>query len=814
MAGNQSIQILRGTRNAIANSSEKLLPGQPLYNVDDNYLTIGSNDNDQVKAIPIACRELKGYVTDLSDQINTVDDATEKWSIKYEQGKGIQFDNDVQYQGDDITLPDKSAGTKNGDVIPGAKTLGIQAAAFGGLKYTHVNESEGNWERTPTSAEGDQSFAFGGSTHAYGDWSFAGGKDTKAYQRATVALGGGSKAGRSEEEFNDFFYKDGAISNGGEGLSPDGSILDSEGKPYLESNSYAASFGELNDAYGRASFASGSCNSVADYGFAAGRWLIAAYEQTAFGKYNSAGFTSKDSTRTIFSIGNGTADEDRSNALELTRNCMFKVGKNNSFGSQWNNGCMLFGQGITSSLEDHFGFYFGNDLTSEVHYYQPHLVIGSGKPKNISDNYFYSLSVFNGGSSPVFGVQPDGLIVSQGGISSNRKITSKGDITSGGNITSEGSITSGGKISGTHLQGTSLEIAPTDLQNLNGKITLGFGGNDATSLASISDNGKFFIKSLKNTGKAGDLSFLASNITMNSDSIAMKAANDLHKITMDSAGIAMTRKTANNLNNLDITMNSDGIKMDANTSNIKVDSNNITMESENITTSSNVTTMGGNYIEMNSYDITMNSDIVNISGEVKLKKAATKDEHPVRFEEFNGAIQNTLQPVVDMLECRNGMDFLAQLIVGTSNCTPLPTRKHFTIPYAQYNGESSNSEETFIVAQHDAMNTDTDKDFYIAVGLFNDEDIQLVVSRENLNDGDVTTEELFLLTSSIDIGEIDGRLFIKQGGYKDPFGYYVNTLYIWTEAAKYQFRVNNPADGSHSNKWEVFFNSDMLLFSK
>ena len=69
MAGNQSIQFLRGTRNAIANSTEKLLPGQPLYNVDDNYLTIGGGGdaNDQVNSIPIACRELKGYVTDLSD---------------------------------------------------------------------------------------------------------------------------------------------------------------------------------------------------------------------------------------------------------------------------------------------------------------------------------------------------------------------------------------------------------------------------------------------------------------------------------------------------------------------------------------------------------------------------------------------------------------------------------------------------------------------------------------------------------------------------------------------------------------------------
>ena len=774
MAGNNSIQFLRGTRNAIAESSEKLLPGQPLYNVDDKYLTIGGNANDQVNSIPIACRELKGYVTDLSDEINSVTGTTEKWSIKYEQGKGIQFDNDVQYQGNDITLPDKSAGTKKGNVIPSAKTLGIQAAAFGGLKYTHVNESEGNWGRTPTSAEGDQSFAFGGSTHAYGDWSFAGGKDTKAYQRATVALGGGSKAGRSELEFNDFFYNDGAPSNGGKGLGPNDSILDSEGKPYLESNSYAVSFGELNDAYGRASFASGSCNSVADYGFAAGRQLIAAYEQIAFGKYNSAGFTSNDSTRTIFSIGCGSSESNRSNALELTRNCMFKVGKNNSFGNQWNNGCMLFGQNITSSSEDNFGFYFGNNLTSNVHYYQPHLVIGSGQPENISNNYFYSLSVFNGGSSPVFGVQPDGFIVSQKGIKSGGSITSTGGITSEGsikstkNIESGGNITSGGKISGTHLQGYSLKIAPIELQELQGEITLGFGGNDTTSLASKSDNGKFFIKSLKNSGKYGDLSFLASNITMNSDSI----------------------------------------KMDANSlSYINVDSNNITMNSENITTSSNA-------VRMISSTITMDAAVdilgaVDISGYVQLNQVASREKHPVRFKEFNEALQNTLKPIVDMLDCRDGMDFLAQLIVGTSNGTET---KDIQLPYGNYD-ESINSEETFIVVQEDAVNTDGISS--IEVNLYHKTKGNLTIAMQNLNDTNATpTYGKVIKTPNINVGESYGRLFIKQGGYKDAFGYYVNTLYIWTEAAKYQFSVNKPVDGSHECSWDLHFNTNKHLFSK
>lgn len=37
----QSIQILRGSNDTIANSTDKLLDGQLLYNKDKNYLTVG-----------------------------------------------------------------------------------------------------------------------------------------------------------------------------------------------------------------------------------------------------------------------------------------------------------------------------------------------------------------------------------------------------------------------------------------------------------------------------------------------------------------------------------------------------------------------------------------------------------------------------------------------------------------------------------------------------------------------------------------------------------------------------------------------------
>lgn len=64
MAGNNSIQILRGTRESlVTNRNSKLLAGQLLYNDTDNYLTIGRLDNNSVTtSAPICCRSIKGYL--------------------------------------------------------------------------------------------------------------------------------------------------------------------------------------------------------------------------------------------------------------------------------------------------------------------------------------------------------------------------------------------------------------------------------------------------------------------------------------------------------------------------------------------------------------------------------------------------------------------------------------------------------------------------------------------------------------------------------------------------------------------------------
>ena len=82
MAGNSAIQILRGTSaNIVAqNSSQTLLDGQPLYNTDKNYLTIGGGGNNLTKK-PIAVRELVAYDGDTDTTIGS--NITEMASIRY-----------------------------------------------------------------------------------------------------------------------------------------------------------------------------------------------------------------------------------------------------------------------------------------------------------------------------------------------------------------------------------------------------------------------------------------------------------------------------------------------------------------------------------------------------------------------------------------------------------------------------------------------------------------------------------------------------------------------------------------------------------
>ena len=67
MAGNNVIQILRGTRDEIAsdkNKDVKLNEGQLLYNLTDNYLTCGGENGTKINGLPVGARVIQGHYAD------------------------------------------------------------------------------------------------------------------------------------------------------------------------------------------------------------------------------------------------------------------------------------------------------------------------------------------------------------------------------------------------------------------------------------------------------------------------------------------------------------------------------------------------------------------------------------------------------------------------------------------------------------------------------------------------------------------------------------------------------------------------------
>ena len=146
-----SIQILRGDTQKIKSSERELLPGQLLLDTTTKELYAGTEDNQLIKDIkPITAS-----------------------NISNGQGRSSLIQQYVK-EGVDYS----------------ALSNGENSVAFGGKRYDKLTDEN----RTATSAEGNQSFAAGASTHAYGDFDAVFGKDVKTYQKASFAAGDGALA--------------------------------------------------------------------------------------------------------------------------------------------------------------------------------------------------------------------------------------------------------------------------------------------------------------------------------------------------------------------------------------------------------------------------------------------------------------------------------------------------------------------------------------------------------------------------------------------------------------------------------------------
>lgn len=208
-----------------------------------------------------------------------------------------------------------------GDKDLSAIATGINAVAFGGLRY------DKSTNRTPTSADGNQSFAAGGSVHAEGDFSAVFGKDTIAMQRASFAAGS-STAGMTEEEFNTFYW-DSTSNTGlhGGSKNSDGEICDFTGAPYVKSFAFAAALGCDTQAKGARSFTAGDNTVAANVGAtaigmntnASGVAAFAeGYKTAASGEHSHAGggqFTQAKGLDSFAHGANAEARADRSAAF-------------------------------------------------------------------------------------------------------------------------------------------------------------------------------------------------------------------------------------------------------------------------------------------------------------------------------------------------------------------------------------------------------------------------------------------------------------------------------------------------------------------
>ena len=159
-----------------------------------------------------------------------------------------------------------------------AEVKGEGSAYIGGIRYDDLEAEDATEAIIAETAK--QSFAAGGGIQIYGDWSVGFNKETSVYQRGAAAFGGGSKAGRTEEEFNRYFWSafydndytkpdpQGEPLHGGGYLTNEGRVTDTEnkgtnangqriGRTYDKAYSFAFATGEVNKALGRASFIGG-----------------------------------------------------------------------------------------------------------------------------------------------------------------------------------------------------------------------------------------------------------------------------------------------------------------------------------------------------------------------------------------------------------------------------------------------------------------------------------------------------------------------------------------------------------------------------
>ncbi|WP_439582344.1 tail fiber domain-containing protein [Dyadobacter bucti] len=247
----------------------------------DNYVDAGTT---QLLSIPYALhsKTSDGWTQNIPIVQKGIPDAQSSITV----GSGPRF----------VWYPGKSAfraGSSNGTTWEGAE-IGVGSFAAG----------------SGTTAKGNFSAAFGGSSTAMGDHSVSFGSGNEAIGKGSLATGNGTKA-----------IGDYSVSLGDK--------VQSMGANSLAAGLSTIAFGNSSVALGQSTHADGEAS------FALGVGVVAkAYNGIAFGTYNNiqdnavgtkAGATPADR---IFQIGNGASDQSLSNAVTVLRDGKVGIGNN------------------------------------------------------------------------------------------------------------------------------------------------------------------------------------------------------------------------------------------------------------------------------------------------------------------------------------------------------------------------------------------------------------------------------------------------------------------------------------------------------
>lgn len=230
---------------------------------------------------------------------------------------------------------------------------------------------------------GDYSVAMGVNTIASGDFSFATGATAVASGNYSIVLGGGNSTASSFSSISV------GISNTSSGLysiaiggssTASGNSSVTLGSNCTSSGTNSISIGSANTSSGTSATSMGNGTlAIGDFSLGSGYFTKSkSFGGAVLGTYNdsanAASINSFNPLNRIFQVGNGTADNARSNALTILQNGNIGIGEINpavplnftpTLGNKialWGNGASHYGLGIQASLLQMYTMDNSNDI--------------------------------------------------------------------------------------------------------------------------------------------------------------------------------------------------------------------------------------------------------------------------------------------------------------------------------------------------------------------------------------------------------------------------------------------------------------------